>query len=254
MNWSYERTRGERGIGRPLPYAAVRKLTILIAALAIALAGCGDDKNDSRDSSGGDDKAGSATVGQPTTPESSNGCKTVAAPKAKPDGSEKKPKLKLDNGTPYHLRVDTSCGTFTILLDQAQSPNAAASLVALARAKFFNGTVFHRIVPDFVIQGGDPTGTGSGGPGYSTRDKPPAEAGYTKGVVAMAKTGEEPAGTAGSQFYVVTGADAGLPPDYAIVGKVEDGQAVVDRIGQLGGPDEKPTQPVVINSITVQEG
>src|SRR5215208_1821872 len=254
MNWSYERTSGERGIGRALPYAAVRKLTILMTALAIALAGCGDDKKDSRDSSGGDETAGSATVGQPTTPESSNGCKTVAVPKAKPDGTEKKPKLNLDNGTPYHLRVDTSCGTFTILLDQAQSPNAAASLVALARDKFFDGTVFHRIVPDFVIQGGDPTGAGTGGPGYSTRDKPPADASYTKGVVAMAKSGEEPAGTAGSQFYVVTGADAGLPPDYAVVGKVEDGQAVVDRIGQLGGADEKPTQPVVINSITVQEG
>jgi peptidyl-prolyl cis-trans isomerase B (cyclophilin B) len=251
MNWSYERTRGERGIGRPLPYAAVRKLTILIAALAIALAGCGDDKNDSRDSSGGDDKAGSATVGQPTTPESSNGCKTVAAPKAKPDGSEKKPKLKLDNGTPYHLRVDTSCGTFTILLDQAQSPNAAASLVALARAKFFDGTVFHRIVPDFVIQGGDPTGQGSGGPGYSTVDKPPSNASYKKGVVAMAKTGDEPAGTAGSQFYVVTGADAGLPPDYAIVGKVSSGEDVVDRIGKLGDQSEQPTFPVVIESFRV---
>lgn len=232
----------------------MRKLTILIAALAIAIAGCGDDKKDSRDSSGGDETAGSATVGQPTTPQSSNGCKTVAAPKAKPDGSEKKPKLKLDDGTPYRLRVDTSCGTFTVLLDQAQSPNASASLVSLARRKFFDGTVFHRIVPGFVIQGGDPTGTGMGGPGYSTRDKPPADASYTKGVVAMAKTGSEPAGTAGSQFYVVTGDDAGLPPDYAIVGKVDDGQNVVDKIGQLGGPDEKPTQPVVINSITVLEG
>jgi peptidyl-prolyl cis-trans isomerase B (cyclophilin B) len=232
----------------------VRKLTILISVLAIALAGCGDDKKDSRDSSKGDQTAGATPVGPNTTPQASNGCKTVAAPKAKPDGNEKKPKLKLDNGTPYHLRVDTSCGTFTILLDQAQSPNAAASLVSLARRKFFDGTVFHRIVPGFVIQGGDPTGTGSGGPGYSTRDKPPADASYSKGVVAMAKTGEEPAGTAGSQFYVVTGADAGLPPDYAIVGKVEDGQAVVDRIGRLGGPDEKPTQPVVINSVTVQEG
>jgi len=232
----------------------VHKLTVLIAAVLIALAGCGDDKKDSRDSGGGDETAGSATVGQPTTPQSSNGCKTVAPPKAKPDGSEKKPKLKLDVGTPYRLKVDTSCGTFRILLDPNQSPNAAASLASLARRGFFDGTTFHRIVPDFVIQGGDPTGTGTGGPGYSTRDKPPSDAKYTKGVVAMAKTGEEPAGTAGSQFYVVTGADAGLPPDYAIVGKVDDGQDVVDRIGQLGGPDEKPTQPVVIHKVTVEEG
>jgi cyclophilin family peptidyl-prolyl cis-trans isomerase len=232
----------------------VRKLTILIAALALVVTGCGDDKKDSHDSSKGDETAGSATVGQPTTPQASNGCKTVAAPKPKPDGNENKPKLKLDNGTPYRLRVNTSCGTFTILLDTSQSPNAAASLVSLAKRKFFDGTTFHRIVPDFVIQGGDPTGTGGGGPGYSTRDKPPADASYTKGVVAMAKTDQEPAGTAGSQFYVVTGDDAGLPPDYAIVGKVDDGQNVVDRIGQLGGPDEKPTQPVVINSVEVLEG
>src|SRR3954462_3815340 len=185
MTWSYAATRGESGIGRPLPYAAVRKLTILIAALALAVSGCGDDKKDSRDSSGGDKTAGSATVGQPTTPQSSNGCKTVAAPKAKPDGHEKKPKLRLDAGTPYHLRVDTSCGTFTILLDPAQSPNATASLVSLAPAKFFDGTAFHRIVPAFVIRGGARPGPGTGGPGYTTRDKPPADARYTQGVVAM---------------------------------------------------------------------
>ena len=232
----------------------MRKLTILIAVLALAVAGCGDDKKDSRDSSKGDETAGATPVGPQTPPQASNGCKTVAAPKAKPDGGEKKPKLELDPGTPYHLTVDTSCGRFTILLDQQLSPNAAASLVSLARAKFFDGTVFHRIVPGFVIQGGDPTGTGTGGPGYSTRDKVPAQAAYTKGVVAMAKTGAEPAGTAGSQFYVVTGDDAGLPPDYAIVGEVVDGEAVVDKIGQLGGPDEQPTQPVVIDKVTVQEG
>src|SRR3954469_11893666 len=143
MNWSYGATAAESGIGRPLPYAAVRKLTILIAALLIALSGCGSDKKDSRDSSKGDETAGSATVGQPTTPQASNGCKTVAAPKAKPDGNEKKPKLKLDGATPYRLRVNTSCGSFTILLDTAESPNAAASLVSLARRKFFDGTTFH---------------------------------------------------------------------------------------------------------------
>jgi cyclophilin family peptidyl-prolyl cis-trans isomerase len=178
----------------------------------------------------------------------------VAEPKAKPDGSEKKPKEKLDRGTTYRLKFDTSCGSFTVELDQAESPNASASLVSLAKAKFFDGTVFHRIVPDFVIQGGDPTGTGTGGPGYSTVDEPPSDASYTKGVVAMAKAGNEPPGTAGSQFYVVTGEDAGLPPEYAVVGKVVDGDAVVDRIGRLGGPDEQPTQPVVLNTVTVEEG
>ena len=105
-----------------------------------------------------------------------------------------------------------------------------------------------------MIQGGDPTASGTGGPGYSTRDEPPAGAAYTKGVVAMAKTGHEPPGTAGSQFYVVTGEDAGLPPEYAILGKVTEGLEVVERIGELGDPTtEEPTQPVVVERARVRE-
>ncbi len=232
----------------------MRKLTILIAALLLLGAGCGDEKKDERDSGGDSPDAGATPVGPQTTPQASNGCQTVEEPAAKEDGGQKKPREDLDPAKTYRLAVTTNCGEFTIELDQKQSPNATASLVSLANAKFFDGTTFHRIATGFVIQGGDPTGTGSGGPGYSTEDEPPSDAAYTKGVVAMAKTGTEPAGTAGSQFYVVTGPDAGLPPDYAIVGKVEEGEDVVDKIGQLGGPDEQPTQPVVINSVTVLEG
>jgi peptidyl-prolyl cis-trans isomerase B (cyclophilin B) len=230
----------------------MRRSTILIALLVLALAGCGGDKKDSRDSSGGE--TGASASQQQAPKKTGNGCQTVSAPAAKPDGGQKKPKKKLDASKTYRLKVDTTCGAFTIELDQKQSPNASASLVALAQKKFFDGTTFHRVAPGFVIQGGDPTGTGSGGPGYSTRDKPPADAAYTKGVVAMAKTQDEPPGTAGSQFYVVTGQDAGLPPDYAIVGKVVDGDAVVDRIGKLGDAQEQPTQPVVIKSVTVEDG
>ena len=136
-------------------------------------------------------------------------------------------------------------------LDLGSAPNTAASLVSLARAGYFDDTEFHRIVPGFVIQGGDPTQSGSGGPGYSTSDAPDPDAAYTKGVVAMAKTATEPAGTAGSQFFVVTGADAGLPPEYAVVGKVTSGLDVIERIGKLGDPaTEQPTQPVVIDSVT----
>jgi peptidyl-prolyl cis-trans isomerase B (cyclophilin B) len=230
----------------------MRKLLALIAALALVVAGCGDEKKDTRDSGGSDDPS-ATPVGPQTAPQSSNACKTARAPEPKEDGGQKKPSDDLDAGKTYRLNVATSCGSFTIELDQEQSPNASASLVSLAEAKFFDGTVFHRIVPGFVIQGGDPTGTGSGGPGYSTVDKPPSDARYTKGVVAMAKTQTEAPGTAGSQFYVVTGDDAGLPPDYAVVGKVVDGEAVVDQIGELGGPDEKPTQPVVIETVRVEE-
>ena len=231
----------------------MRRLLILtISALAIAVAGCGDDKTDSRDSAGGDTAAAPTTTAEQPT-ESAGGCREVEAPAAKPDGGQDKPKEKLDASKTYRLVVTTNCGEFTIELDPKQSPNATASLVSLANAKFFDGTTFHRIAPGFVIQGGDPTGSGSGGPGYSTVDKPPSDAAYTKGVVAMAKTGTEPAGTAGSQFYVVTGEDAGLPPDYAIVGKVVDGEDVVDRIGQLGDPSEQPTQTVVIESARVSD-
>ena len=153
------------------------------------------------------------------------------------------------------MELRTNCGSFTVRLDQETSPKTAASFVALAKDGFFDGTVFHRIVPEFVIQGGDPTGSGTGGPGYSTRDAPPDDAVYTRGVVAMAKTEAEPAGTAGSQFYVVTGADAGLPPEYAILGKVVKGLDVTARIGELGDPQSggagTPTQTVVIEKAAV---
>ena len=147
--------------------------------------------------------------------------------------------------------MKTNCGTFAFKIDQAQSPNASASVVSLTQKGFFDNTVFHRIVPGFVIQGGDPTGTGTGGPGYETVDTPPASASYTHGVVAMAKGANEPPGTAGSQFFIVTSANAGLPPDYAIIGKVTKGLDVVDRIGLLGDAQEQPTQIVEIESATV---
>jgi cyclophilin family peptidyl-prolyl cis-trans isomerase len=231
----------------------VRRLTLLTTALALALAGCGDEAKDERDSAGGDT---AATAPATTTTEAepqAGGCKQVEEPAPKPDGGQEKPPNTLDADKTYRLVVKTNCGEFSIELDQKQAPKTSASLVSLAEKGFFDGTIFHRIVPDFVIQGGDPTASGSGGPGYSTRDKVPADATYTKGVVAMAKTEAEPPGTAGSQFYVVTGADAGLPPEYAVVGKVADGQDVVDRIGQLGDASEQPTQTVLIESMRVEE-
>jgi peptidyl-prolyl cis-trans isomerase B (cyclophilin B) len=136
----------------------------------------------------------------------------------------------LDPAKTYTVDVRTNLGSFALALDVKDSPCTSASFASLVRKKFFDGTRFHRIVPGFVIQGGDPTGSGQGGPGYTVVDVPPADARYTRGVVAMAKTGAAPPGTAGSQFFVVTGADAGLGPDYALLGKVTKGLAVVERI------------------------
>nr|WP_246851986.1 peptidylprolyl isomerase [Patulibacter sp. SYSU D01012] len=149
----------------------------------------------------------------------------------------------------------TNCGSFTIRLDTKRQPRTSASFVSLTKAGFFDGLTFHRISPGFVIQGGDPAGDGTGGPGYSVRETPPKDAAYTRGVVAMAKTGAEKAGTSGSQFFVVTGEDAGLPPDYAIVGKVTRGMDAVDRIAEQGtGADGPPATPIVIQKAIASAG
>ena len=213
---------------------------LVLLVLLLGLAACGSD----------DDEPESAP--QPTTAATSGGCEEADVPAQEERGAEA-PTEALAAGKTYELVLETSCGSFTITLDQAVAPKTAASLVSLARAGFFDGTTFHRVVPGFVIQGGDPTGTGSGGPGYQTVDTPPQGATYTQGVVAMAKTAAEPAGTAGSQFFVVTGADIGLPPDYAVVGEVTDGYETVEKIDALGVGDGPPSQPVVIEKVTVRE-
>ncbi len=215
-----------------------RAAAIVALALALLAAGCGGSSS-------------SDTATADTTHTAAGGCETVDAPAPRNDGGATAPTERLDPERTWTLTFDTSCGTFVVTLDLESAPATAASLVSLAKAGFYDDTVFHRIVPGFVIQGGDPTQTGTGGPGYTTVDVPKADASYGKGVVAMAKTADEPSGTAGSQFFVVTADDAGLPPEYAVVGKVTEGLDVVERIGALGDPaTEQPLQPVVIRSVT----
>jgi peptidyl-prolyl cis-trans isomerase B (cyclophilin B) len=209
--------------------------TLCALALLLFAAGCGG---------GGDDEP--ATAG--------SGCETVEAPAARDAPTVSPPEGTLDPSKEWALTFETTCGTFTVELDLALAPETTASLVSLAREGFYDDTVFHRIVPGFVIQGGDPTQTGTGGPGYATLDVPPTSVRYTKGTVAMAKSGFEPAGTAGSQYFVVTGDDVRLAPEFAVVGRVGEGLDVVERIGKLGDEEEKPTQPVVVRSVTVTEG
>ena len=218
--------------------------------LVVLLAGCGGGGNTS--GSGETTTATTpTTTGPPTLSQGPVHCTNAKASSASRTLSNEH--LKLDPSKTYKLVFDTSCGTFVVTLNQKWAPNAAGSLVSLAKHNFFDGTFFHRIVPGFVIQGGDPTGTGTGGPGYETRDKVPTNVPYVHGIMAMAKTSTEPDGTAGSQFFVVTGANAGLPPQYAIVGKVTHGIKVVDYIGKLGDASEQPTKTVVIDKVGVQE-
>ena len=217
--------------------------TLLLLALALSLAACG----------GSDEPEASDTGATDVPSASEDGCATVDQPEAKPDGGQKAPTDSLDPGATYKLVVETSCGDFTITLDPAKAPKTSASLVSLAEAGFYDGTTFHRVVPGFVIQGGDPTATGTGGPGYTTVDPPPADTRYTTGTVAMAKGQADPAGSSGSQFFVVTAPDAGLPPDYAVVGTVTEGMETVSAIEALGTGDGPPAKPVVIEKVTVKK-
>jgi peptidyl-prolyl cis-trans isomerase B (cyclophilin B) len=217
---------------------------VVPVVVAFVLAGCGGNDEG--------DEAAATTAATAPSAAAGNGCRNVEQPKPRQGGTLKAPAALLNVDRTYRLTFHTSCGEFTVGLTPKTAPKTAASFVALARADFFDGTFFHRIVPGFVIQGGDPTGTGMGGPGYSTVDTPAAGTTYTRGVVAMAKTAAEPPGTAGSQFFIVTGADIGLPPDYAVIGKVVKGLDVVTRIGALGNPNtEFPTEPVVIDDVVV---
>jgi peptidyl-prolyl cis-trans isomerase B (cyclophilin B) len=155
----------------------------------------------------------------------------------------------------YRIEFETSHGAFTVELDPAKAPCNGDSLLELAKAGFFDNTRFHRIVPGFVIQGGDPTATGNGGAGYTTQDQVPPTTTYPKGAVAMAKSSFEPPGTGGSQFFIVTGDNVQLPPDYAVVGKVVEGLDVIEKIGKLGNrKTEAPTQRIVIKSTSVSGG
>jgi peptidyl-prolyl cis-trans isomerase B (cyclophilin B) len=218
--------------------APVGRALASAVALAFLTAGCGDESPDAE-----------------TAPSkaAATQCREVDTPPVRDDGGASAPADSLAADKTYRLVVTTNCGRFTVTLDQESAPGAAASLVALARDGYFDGTIFHRIVPGFVIQGGDPTQSGAGGPGYSTVDPPAADARYTKGVVAMAKPASEAPGTAGSQFFVVTADDARLPPEYAVVGEVTEGLEVVELIGTLGDEAEQPTQTVLIESVTVED-
>lgn len=159
------------------------------------------------------------------------------------------PDLTIDLAKTYTATLHTTQGEITIEFRPAEAPQAVNNFVFLAGEKFYDGCVFHRVVPGFVIQGGDPTGTGSGGPGYRFRDELEGDGKYGRGVVAMANAGPN---TNGSQFFICLD-NVGLPHAYTIFGDVTSGMDAVDAVAALPRAGERPTVDAVIESVTITE-
>ena len=188
------------------------------------------------------------------------GCRYVSTvPKTTKSTKQTEPPLTIDPTKTYTAQVDTSCGSFTILLDPKEAPRTVNSFVFLAKQKFYDGLTFHRVAKGFVLQGGDPNNDGTGDAGYNLPDEPPA-AGYQVGSVAMANAGP---GSSGSGFFVVTSANGatglgGPPYAYSILGQVTSGFDTVKRINSLGSTNADPAKQipkatVLIDKVTVTE-
>jgi cyclophilin family peptidyl-prolyl cis-trans isomerase len=174
------------------------------------------------------------------------------------DGSAEKtqhfdgpPPMCIDPAKRYSAQMTTSKGTITFALDPAAAPKTVNSFVFLARYHYFDGIVFHRIIPGFVVQGGDPTGTGTGGPGYRFEDELPKPGRYEVGSLAMANAGPN---TNGSQFFIISGrSGTQLPPNYSLFGKAVDGLDVIAALEATGSQSGKPSEQVLIESVTISE-
>lgn len=163
------------------------------------------------------------------------------------------PEMAIDTSTSYTATIKTSKGDITAKLFAGDAPNTVNNFVFLAREGFYDGVIFHRVIEGFVIQGGDPTGTGTGGPGYKFADEleSASKHGYRMGTLAMANAGPD---TNGSQFFVCH-QDVGLPPNYTVFGKATDGLDVVDEIARTQtGPGDKPVEDIVISTVEIAEG
>lgn len=215
-----------------------RRLAVacLILPAAIALAACGEKDEET---------AG----GLP------DGCTAVEEPLPRTEKLDKPPS-ELVRDERITAVVETSCGPFSIELDTEHFAKTATSFVHLVEEGFYDDTSFS-YVDGSVVQGGDPVGDRTGGPGYFIDEAVPFDTEYTRGTVAMAKTAVEPIGRSGSQFFVVYAADAGLSPEFAVLGDVTYGMDVIDRIAQLretGSETGAPSEPVVIDTISLEKG
>lgn len=231
-----------------------------LGILLFGLAACGSDDDD--DPAPTDVPTVPPVVQEAVVAAAADGCWTaeqrVGDVNGKPQWSAA-PAMTIDPAKSYTARVETSLGGFTVQFLAQEAPQTVNSFVCLARAGFFDGVVFHRVVPGFVIQGGDPTGTGRGGPGYRFADELPTTTTYERGTLAMANAG---AGTNGSQFFVcLDDLSQRLPPNFSIFGRVTEGIETVDAIAavpleQLPGapePPSSPVDPVTIASVTITE-
>lgn len=154
----------------------------------------------------------------------------------------------IQNGKTYEATIRTSVGDIVVELSK-DTPNTTNNFVFLAKDKFYDGVIFHRVISGFMIQGGDPTGTGMGGPGYKFADEK-FSGEYKRGVIAMANSGPN---TNGSQFFIMH-VDYPLPPNYVIFGMTKSGLDIVDKIASAKtGPSDRPVEPVVIQSIDILE-
>jgi cyclophilin family peptidyl-prolyl cis-trans isomerase len=159
------------------------------------------------------------------------------------------PELSVDPGRRYSAAIETSAGSMTAELFATEAPNTVNNFVFLAREGFYDGVIFHRVIKGFMIQGGDPTGTGRGGPGYRFNDEPVTRR-YDRGILAMANAGPN---TNGSQFFIMH-ADYGLPPNYTIFGRLTSGEDVLDAIASAPtGASDRPVDPVTINRVEISE-
>jgi peptidylprolyl isomerase len=183
----------------------------------------------------------------------------MASPCPAPDGSSPRtirfsepPPMCIDPAKRYTATMETSLGTLVIALDAAAAPITVNNFVFLARYHYYDGVTFHRVIKGFVCQGGDPEGTGRGGPGYRFADELPKSGRYEVGSLAMANAGPN---TNGSQFFVISGADGcRLPPQYSLFGKVVKGLEIVEAMQSVAtGSGDKPRDDLVIHSVTITE-
>ena len=219
-----------------------------LGAVLLLVAGCASDA----DGSVADDTETSISAAGDTGDDMSSDadCPPVEGAGAQTREFDSAPPMCLEPGASYDAVVTTNVGEFTIAVDPDTAPVAANNFVFLARNQYFDDTVCHRIIPNFVVQCGDPTATGTGGPGATIVDEPPTVP-YEIGSIAMAKT---PApDSAGSQFFIITGSDgASLPPEYALFGRVVDGfDTAVEAMAAAGTPSGAPSDVVEIQSIRV---